>query len=183
MYSPTELITSALYAFTNVLGYTQLCQYWKCFNIPRFPIFFLKQVASESPLQLLSCTWSLHIKDGWESALISYVQQPTPATLQTHNVPCGTRRRCELNIGKNICRPLFKQHTADRMNDKNEELKDLKRKKFLPASEFKSLSMSVSSLPQWEHGGGGKERMRKKKSGSGCLEEIESDFQPCCPSF
>lgn len=115
----------------------------------------LKQVATVSPLQPLSCTWSLRIKDGWGLALISHVQQPTPATLQTYNDSCGAHRQCEWSV----CGKKFPQAASGMVYtiDGTDQLwKCLKRKKSkcLPASEFKALSLSVSSLPrkQWEHG-------------------------------
>lgn len=67
-------------------------------------VFFcalMTEVASASPLvQLLSCTWSLYIKDGWQWALISNVQQPTPATFLTM-APVGPKESLLLTKNTN----------------------------------------------------------------------------------
>ena len=75
---PTHLLASDFWA--NVLGYFQLCHYWTL-SFHNVLLCLLKQKATVSPaLQLLCCTSSLRIKDGWARPSINHVQQPTPAT-------------------------------------------------------------------------------------------------------
>lgn len=124
---------------------------------------------TENPSQLLTCTWAPRIKDGWEEALISHAEQPTPATSQTYNDSCRAHRHCQLSV---CIKLAHRQPVARRRIDGKEQLlKSWKtgrsRRKCLPVSVFKALLFSVSSLPrrQWEHGE--KKRKNEKRNSKG----------------
>ncbi len=111
----------------------------------------------------LSCAWSFHITDRLEWTLISHVQQQKPATLQAYDDSCWAHIQCEMTTCVELPEGCF-WHSMQLIAKTNYWKTWREKIKCLPVSEFKPLSLSVSSLPMkamraWEKK---KERMRER---------------------